>query len=315
MNTIILTVDPTKPETQVNYHSITKAVNSIALFEETVIIRITPGRYEERVEIKRNDVSLVGTGKSPGDTVIAASYGAFDLLESGEKRGTFRSYTMLLLGDRLCLKNLSVTNEAGDPVEHGQAVALYAEGDDILVENCRLTGRQDTLFTGPLPPKEIQPGGFVGPTQDAPRKHGHHLYKSCYICGDVDFIFGSAEADFLCCTLESVPHRPAKADTDMIQGYVTAPSTPEGQARGYSFVDCDFIGPSLKNGTVYLSRPWRNFARAQFKGCRFGDHIHPDFFHDWNKPEARDTVVYTISDCTYRNEKVNLKAFGQGRAG
>ena len=309
MDTMTITVNPAEPETETNYHSITKAVNSIALFEETAIIKISPGIYEERVEIWRSDVFLEGTGPTPSDTVITSSFGAFDLMEDGSKRGTFRSYTMLLNGDRLHLKNLTVANEAGDPVKRGQAIALYAEGDNILVEHCRLTGRQDTLFTGPLPPKEIQPGGFTGPTQNAPRKHGHHLYKDCYICGDVDFIFGSAEADFICCTIESVPHRSAKSDTDMIQGYVCAPSTPKGQLRGYTFTGCNLIGPDLRPATVYLSRPWRDYARAHFKDCSFGDHIHPDLFHDWNKSAARENAVFTVADCTYNGENISFRAF------
>ena len=37
----------------------------------------------------------------------------------------------------------------------GQAIALYADGDRLVIDSCRLIGHQDTLFTGPLPPKEI----------------------------------------------------------------------------------------------------------------------------------------------------------------
>ena len=56
-------------------------------------------------------------------------------------------------------------NAAGAGKEVGQAIALYAEGEGIRVENCRLIGSQDTLFTGPLPEKEKEPGGFRGPKE------------------------------------------------------------------------------------------------------------------------------------------------------
>ena len=48
----------------------------------------------------------------------------------------------------------------------GQAIAVYAEGDNITFKHCKILGHQDTLFTGPLPLKEKQPGGFTGPTID-----------------------------------------------------------------------------------------------------------------------------------------------------
>lgn len=30
--------------------------------------------------------------------------------------------------------------------------------------------------------------------------------------------------------------------------------------------------------------------------CTFGSHIHPELFHDWNKPDARKTVLYGVWD-------------------
>ena len=89
----------------------------------------------------------------------------------------------------------------------------FAEREGIRVQNCRLIGSQDTLFTGPLPEKEKEPGGFRGPKEFAPRINGRQYYKNTYICGGVDFIFGSATAYFENCTLESLPEG---------GGYVTA---------------------------------------------------------------------------------------------
>lgn len=115
-------------------------------------------------------------------------------MENGEKRGTFRSYTMLIHTDDFTCRGITVSNSAGFGKEVGQAVAVYAEGDMISFESCRILGRQDTLFTGLLPFKEIEKGGFRGPTEFSERKQGRQYYKNCYIEGDVDFIFGSAAA-------------------------------------------------------------------------------------------------------------------------
>jgi len=47
-----------------------------------------------------------------------------------------------------------------------------------------------------------------------------------------------------------------------------------------------------------IGRPWRNYAKTVFLDCSIGKHIHPALFHDWNKPDARTTVVYGVG---YRN--------------
>ena len=63
----------------------------------------------------------------------------------------------------------------------GQALAMYADGDRLFFDSCRFLGGQDTLFTGPLPPKEIEVNGFIGPKQHDPRINGRHYYKNFYI--------------------------------------------------------------------------------------------------------------------------------------
>ena len=76
------------------------------------------------------------------------------------KLGTFRSYSVFINTHDVTLQNLTIENASGDSLTHGQAIALYADGDRLVIDSCRLIGHQDTLFTGPLPPKEIEPDGF-----------------------------------------------------------------------------------------------------------------------------------------------------------
>lgn len=252
-----------------------------------VIIEIEPGIYKEKLELSRPDTELVGLSSDSSSTVLTFDDYAFDDMPDGSKRGTFRSYSVFIDADNVTVKNLTIENSSGDSKSHGQAIALYAEGNNLLFENCSLLGHQDTLFTGPLPPKELQKNGFIGPKQYAPRVNGMQVYKQCFICGDVDFIFGSATAYFEDCTIKSLLRDP---DTE-IQGYVTAASTAQGQDFGYIFKNCKLISDCPK-ASVYLGRPWRNFAKTIFINCDFGPHIHPDGFHDWNKADAHDTITY-----------------------
>lgn len=281
-----------------DFKTITDAISSIPVSNtDPITISIAPGIYHEKITIDRPYLVLIGSGSDNSETVLTYDDYAFELMPDGIKRGTFRSYSVFIDTHDVTLKNLTIENASGDSASHGQAIALYADGDRLVFDNIRLLGHQDTLFTGPLPPKEKEPNGFIGPKQFAPRINGRQYYKSCYICGDVDFIFGSATAYFEHCTIESLARFADENSYEQdksakIQGYVTAASTAKGQQYGYVFSDCKLISADCPNASVYLGRPWREFAKTVFLHCEFGPHIHPERFHDWNKKEAHDTIFY-----------------------
>lgn len=262
------------------FERIEEALNCAGKYaDEEVTIHISPGTYHEKLEIRQK--GLVLEGEDARNTIITYDDCANDIMPDGEKRGTFRSYTMLIDAPGVRLMNLTIENAAGPRPGSGQSVALYAEGEGIVVRNCRLLSDQDTLFTGPLPPKEVLPGGFRGPKEFAPRVNGRQFYFDCYICGGVDFIFGSATAYFENCTLESLPHA----------GYVTAGSSPEGQEFGYVFSHCRFIGDESQQN-VFLGRPWREYARVVILNSYLGGHIRGEGWHDWNKEKAHETTFF-----------------------
>jgi len=265
-----------------DFNSIQQAVDSIpAGTPETIYIK--KGIYKERVEVRKNNISFVG--ESTDDTIITESYYARMIMPDGSKRGTFRSYTFFVYADNFTASNLTFENAAGFGDEFGQAIAVYAEGDNITFRNCKILGHQDTLFTGPLPMKEKQPGGFTGPTIDGIRRVVHQLYEDCYIAGEIDFIFGSATAYFKNCTLFALNRN------QEINAFYTAPSTYEGQAFGYVFESCTFTG-NCPPKSVALSRPWRIHAKTVLLNCSYSDQIIDEGFTDWNKPESHETVYY-----------------------
>ena len=256
-----------------------------------VTIRIMPGVYHENISVTSSRVTL--EGDSPGNTIITGNLGAYEILEDGRKRGTFRTQTVFLHADHVTLRNLTIENTAGNGKKAGQAIALYADGDGLRFENLRLTGNQDTLFTGPLPEKEREPGGFRGPLEHAPRINGRQFYKNCYIEGNIDFIFGSATAFFEDCTLfcrDPEPWR-GSGDPKRIVSYITAASTPEGQEYGYVFRNC-CLRSDAPEKSCYLGRPWREHARTVFADCEMGPHIVPEGWDDWGNEEARRTSFY-----------------------
>lgn len=252
------------------------------------VIRLAPGVYREKAVLARANTTLEGAGAQV--TRIVWDDAARTLLEDGEKRGTFRTATLRTDGANITLRGLTVENAAAPREEAGQAIALYADGDCFLCEDCVLLGAQDTLFTAPLPPKEIEKNGFIGPKQFAPRVPQRHTYRRCRIEGDVDFIFGGAAAWFEDCDLVTIDGRRDKSAP--FAAYVTAASTPQGQVFGYVFMHCRFTARDVPPASVYLGRPWREWARTVLIDCDLGPHIHRDGFDDWNKPLAHKTSFY-----------------------
>ena len=275
------------------YRSISEALEAADQLypdtEQPVTIHVDPGEYRERVEIHRPHVTLVG---ETADSVrIVGGLGAKMPSEDGTgvdgTLGTFRTYTVLVDADDVRLENLTIVNDAGDGHEVGQAIALYADGDRLVVDACCITGHQDTLFLGPLPPREVKPGGFIGPKQFAPRRVGRQYFRRCRIEGDVDFIFGGARAYFEGCEIRSLNRAMD------VNGYVTAASTPEGEPYGFVFHGCSFTAPQdVAPDSVYLGRPWREWGQTVLVDCWLGQHIKCEGWWDWNKPAAHERACY-----------------------
>lgn len=260
---------------------------------------LAPGVYREKAALRRGNMTLTGTG-DPSVTRIVWNDGARTILEDGMKRGTFRTATLFLAGADITLRRVTVENAAAPREEAGQAIALYVDGDRFLCEDCILLGHQDTLFTAPLPPKEIEKNGFIGPKQFAPRTPQRHTYRRCRISGDVDFIFGGAAAWFEDCDIIADDGRADHADRREGDccGYCTAASTPEGQRFGYVFDRCRFLTTNCPDHSVYLGRPWREWAQTVLLRCELGAHIRPEGFDDWGKPLFHEAGLYAEYACT-----------------
>ncbi len=214
--------------------------------------------------------------------LFSASHYAKEEMGDGTKRGTFRSYTLLVDGDNICFKNCVFENTAGCGKDVGQAIALYLDGDNITLENCSLRGHQDTLFLAPLPDKEIIPGGFTGPKQFSERTRRTFHFKNCKIEGGVDFIFGGATAYFEGCEFVSVE-----------KGYVFAPSTPADVEIGFVATNCRFTAAEgVEKGSCFIARPWRNHGYVRIENCFLGEHINPLGFDDWGKSEAHEVIRF-----------------------
>ena len=51
---------------------------------------------------------------------------------------------------------------------------------------------------------------------------------------------------------------------------------------GYVLHKCKLTSDCPK-GSVYLGRPWKEWAKTVFLECELGEHIHPQGWLDWGK--------------------------------
>lgn len=136
-----------------------------------------------------------------------------------------------------------------------------------MFENCRFLGFQDTLY----------PHG----------RNSRQYYKNCYIEGTTDFIFGWSTAVFEDCEIYSKTGG----------HYITAASTEKETEYGFVFINCKLTGDAPK-GSVYLGRPWRNYAQSVFINTEMGEHINQAGWHNWDKPHAEQTAFYAEYNST-----------------
>lgn len=278
-----------------DFTSIQEAIDHIphlrAGSSECCTIYIRAGIYHEKIHLSHPGINLVGKGAE--DTIITYGDYARKLFPDGSPYHTFHTYTLLISSDDVTVSHLTIENSAGSGEAIGQAIAAYVDGDRVSFYHCRMLGHQDTLFTGPLPEQPIDRGSFGGPRDIFPRRPVRQYYESCYIEGDVDFIFGSATAIFVECEVFS-KRRNVNGDGIMegtAPGYITAASTPRDVNFGYVFWNCTLTG-NAEPKSVYLGRPWREYAKTTFINCDLGQHIHPAGWHNWGKLEREQTVGY-----------------------
>ncbi len=254
-----------------DFFTIQEAINAVPDFRKDVrtTILVRPGTYKEKLivpECKIN-VSLIG---QTGSVITYDGY-ASRLNALGTPMSTSGSASCYIYAPDFYAENITFENSAG---RVGQAVACFVSGDRAYFKNCRFLGNQDTLYT-------------YG-------KNSRQYYEDCYVEGTVDFIFGWSICVFNHCTIHSLGN-----------GYLTAPSTDQGNPYGYVFYDCKMTAADEAT-SVFLSRPWRPYAQCVFIRCELGKHIAPAGWNNWGNKANEETVTY--AEYKSKGEGANPKA-------
>ncbi len=245
-----------------DFSTIQAAIDATKAFpEKRITIHIKNGIYHEKVRVPSWNTLLTLIGDDAEKTIISWD-DHFNKIARG-RNSTFFTATLLVEADDCILENLTIENTAG-PV--GQAVALFVEGNRVVVKNCRILGNQDTLYLS--------------------GENSHQFFKNCTISGTTDFIFGSATSVFYRCTIIS------KGDS-----YITAASTEKGKEFGFVFIHCSLIADTGVE-QVFLGRPWRPYAKTVFMKCNLGAQIHQEGWKEWSNTNDKTTTFYA----EYKND-------------
>jgi pectinesterase len=234
-----------------------------------IIFHIRPGVYQGQIILPARKSNVTFAGDDAEKVILTYALNIHEPQPAGVSP-KYAGIGVVILGDDFHAENITFQNTSGD---HGQALALRADGDRAVFNHCRLLGWQDTLRVD----------------------DGRDYFTNCYIAGRVDFIYGSGTAVFDHCEIHS-----------RNGGHVTAANTPQDQPYGFVFLDCRLTGdsqPWINPGGVPvnpsahpladLGRPWRPYARVAYIRCWMGDHIKPEGWNNWGKVSNEKTARYS----------------------
>jgi polygalacturonase len=248
-----------------DYWSIQRAIDMAP--PEGAVISVAPGTYREVLTITKPNITIRSPYTDATKTVIVFNKSA------GDSGGTFNSATVNVRAPNFTAENITFANDWNKTHEQvsvgSQALAVSVTADRAIFRNMRLLGNQDTLYAA----------------------GGRQYFANCYIEGNVDFIFGDANAVFEGCEIHNTAHN---------GGYVTAQGKREAsQDSTYVFNHCKLTAePGVAN--VWLGRPWRPYASVVFLNTEMGAHIAAAGWREWHPGETKylDTVFYAEFNST-----------------
>ncbi len=262
---------------QVTYGTISKTCNTFTTIQQALDflqlqdgldtvrknIYIAEGTYTEKIELTLPYLSLIGIGGAEKTTIIWDSlYGIED--ESGFTHTTDSTQTVAVresavncIIDGISIKNYYDhiskydTTSYKDNGERG--LALLVQADKFIMQNGALYGWQDTLET------------FTG----------RQYFKNTYICGCVDFIFGTNSTTYFDnCDIEVLKSKVSNSVEGKVAAYITAykgqnKSSSDKPTYGAVFNGCNIHAADDFVGLYAIARPWTATSTVAYLNCTF----------------------------------------------
>ncbi|XP_019200356.1 PREDICTED: probable pectinesterase/pectinesterase inhibitor 60 [Ipomoea nil] len=247
------------------FRSIQAAINyatSRRKGNQRIIIYIKRGVYNENVQIgsNMNKIMLVGDGLRY--TIITGSRSA----ASGFT--TYSTATVGVDGLNFIARGITFRNTAGP--QNAQAVALRSASDLSVFYACSFEGYQDTLFV--LAQRQF--------------------YKSCYIYGTIDFIFGNAAVVFQNCVI--YVRKPLWGQSNVVtaQGRADPFQNTGISIHNSRVMAAPDLKPVVRSYQTYLGRPWQQYSRTVFLKTYLDSLVSPQGWMPWENSKFGLTTLY-----------------------
>ncbi len=249
-----VTVITVDPNGSADYTTVQAAVDSIpSVNTEPVQVHIAPGTYNEHVHVTSEKSFVSLIGTDPATTLITDN-----VPDDDPDTDQWNSATVYVESSDFSIEAISLENSYGIG---DQALAFSTHGRRGQFKNVRFLGNQDTLllYNGPF------------------------YLTNCRIEGTTDFMYGNATAWFENCEIYSRSGE-----------YLTASNCDIAVPYGFVYNNCQLTrAGTLSDNSVYLGRPWADYASVTYLNCWMDAHIKPEGWHDWGHPERRQTCRYS----------------------
>ena len=243
-----------------DFRKVQDAIDAVPPHSTTrAVIFIKSGTYKEKIRVPADRPGLSLRGESTTTTILTFDDYAAITPDYASTR---------VLADDFYAENITFQNtiDSRSGIQRGQAAALRVDGDRAMFYRCRMTGFQDTYYTGG-------------------NKRSYHL--ECIIEGTTDFIYGNGIALFEDCTINN------RKDSHITAHNQTLVDGQPVNRFGYVFKNCTItVYPGEDVTKASLGRPWGNGARVVYLHCTLGEHISRDGWSIWNGRDNHQTAYY-----------------------
>ncbi|EIN03542.1 carbohydrate esterase family 8 protein [Punctularia strigosozonata HHB-11173 SS5] len=203
------------------------------------------GTYTDTVKITRSNIKVFGQ-TSTNLSYTGNTVTITNNIPASVAGSDEASGTVQVTGSSVSLYNLNIANTYGKPVDQAQAIALATYGTQFGGYGLKITGDQDTLLANV----------------------GLQYFKNCWIEGAVDFIFGQQSSIWISTSIINT----------IGSGAITASGRSSDDSNWYVIDHSTVQG----TGTVFLGRPWRDYARVVFQNTALGSNVQPAGWEEWS---------------------------------
>ncbi|KAF4992699.1 hypothetical protein FGRMN_6985 [Fusarium graminum] len=245
------------------YDTIQAAIDALPLSTKvTPTVFIYPGAYKEQIVLSRPGTTFfIGYSESPGDYTKNEVTITYDKgIDTQAQASNSDSATFYATGNYFQAVNINFENTFGTASNYASLGFGVKSSKFASLYGCQVSGNQDALLI-----------------------NGNFFAYNSFITGNIDMIWGSGAGYFLKSTI--APNKDKIALTASKKGTNTG-------AYGFVFDQCTVTpanGASFS--TIYLGRPWDQFARVAYIESELSSCIPGVGWDDWTTADPRTANV------------------------